>query len=465
MDWTTISPNTTIIPEPTEVYTYWSEYDNSFFISFDIQPSTSYTFTFGAGIADPYGNTLGEEKVVRFTTRDLDPSAYFSNPANVGTYNAYTETIVYVSYRNVSRLDFGLYRLDREDFINLNGSESWRYWDEFSPDPASLVRQWSEDADTPLNQMGLLSTKVASEEGGIMAPGLYYLELTAPEVQELPYWRPSKQIMVVSRLNLTLKQGETEALIWATDLASGQVVPGLSVRAVAEQNGSATLAEGQTGQDGVFKAEFPSQDMWDPFFVFAGEGDSFAAALNRWSQGIGPWQFDVPAQFYSQPYSGYFYTDRPIYRPGQTVRFKGILRTDDDARYSLPQGVKSLTVTVSDDQGKEIYSEDLPLSDMGALHGEFTLDEQAVLGYYWINAEFADQSFGVGFQVAEYRRPEFQVCVETDLDAYVQGDEIAVSSFATYYFGGPVAEAQVHWSVLSDGLLVALAGQGLLRLC
>jgi uncharacterized protein YfaS (alpha-2-macroglobulin family) len=451
MDPATIMSNTTIIPKPTEVYTYWNEYDNSFFISFGVQPSTSYTFTFGAKIADPYGNTLGQDQVVRFTTRALDPMAYLNAPGNVGTYNAYTETVAYATYRNVSRLDFGLYRLSREDFIHLNGSESWRYWDEFKPDPKALVRQWSEEVDAPLNQTGMLSTKVASEEGGTLAPGLYFLEVTAPEMKELEYWRPSRQIMVVSRLNLTLKQGETEALVWATDLASGQVVPDLPVSLQSE---SATLAEGRTDKDGVFRAEFPRQDMWEPFFVFAGEvgrdGISpYAAAINHWNQGISPWEFNLPAQFYSQPYSAYFYTDRPIYRPGQTVRFKGILRTDDDARYGLPTGVDSLMVTVSDDQGKEVYSEDLPLSDIGTLYGEFTLDEEASLGYYFISAQLGEQTFGVGFQVAEYRRPEFQVTVETDRDAYVQGDEIAVSAVATYYFGGPVANAQVQWSVLS----------------
>jgi uncharacterized protein YfaS (alpha-2-macroglobulin family) len=457
MDFTTIMPHTTILPEPTEVYTYWNDYDNSFFISFDIQPSTGYTVTFGAETADPYGNTLGADNVVRFTTGALDPMAYLNTRGQVGTYNAYTETIVYVNYRNVSRLDFGLYHLDREDFIRLNGDDAWQYWDDFSPNPKNLVRKWSEEADAPLNQTGQLSTKVASEEGGALAPGLYYLEVSAPETRELPYGRPSSQLMVVSRLNLTLKQGETEALVWATDLASGQVVPGLPVTL---QSDTATLAEGRTGQDGVFKAEFPPQNVWDAFFVFAGEGENFAAVLNRWNQGISPWEFDISAQFFSQPYAGYFYTDKPIYRPGQTVRFKGILRTDDDARYGLPEGVDSLRVTVSDDQGKEVYREDLSISDMGTLHGEFTLDEEAVLGYYWINAELADQSFGVSFQVAEYRRPEFQVSVETDRDAYVHGDEIAVSAVATYFFGGPVAEAQVHWSVLSRDYFFPWQGKG-----
>jgi hypothetical protein len=344
MDPTTITPNTTIIPQPTEVYTYWSDYDNSFFISFNIQPSTSYTITFGAKIADPYGNTLGQDQVARFTTRELDPTVYLNTRGQVGTYNAYTETVVYVTYQNVSRLDFDLYRLDQADFIRLNGNDAWQYWDKFSPNPKNLVREWSEDADTPLNQIGQLSTKVASyppsippaAQGGSLGslvPGLYYLEVTAPEMKKLSYWQPSRLLMIVSRLNLTLKQGETEALVWATDLASGQVVPGLSVSLQSE---SATLAEGRTGQDGVFKAEFPRQDIWNPFFVFAGEGDQFAAVLNRWNQGISPWEFNLSAQFFSQPYAGYFYTDKPIYRPGQTVRFKGILRTDDDARYGLP---------------------------------------------------------------------------------------------------------------------------------
>jgi len=263
--------------------------------------------------------------------------------------------------------------------------------------------------------------------------------------------------MVVSRLNLTLKQGETEALIWATDLASGEVVPDLPVTLQSE---FAILAEGQTDKDGVFRAEFPRQDMWEPLFVFAGEGETFAAAINRWNQGIAPWNFNIPAQFFSQPYSAYFYTDRPIYRPGQTVRFKGILRTDDDARYGLPAGVDSLTVTVTDDQGKEVYQETLPVSDMGTLHGEFTLDEEAVLGYYFIGAQLGEQAFGVGFRVAEYRRPEFQVEVQTDRDAYVHGDEIAVSVAASYYFGGPVANAQVRWSVLSRDYFFRWEGKG-----
>ncbi len=74
------------------------------------------------------------------------------------------------------------------------------------------------------------------------------------------------------------------------------------------------------------------------FFAVTGEpGDeNFSIAYNGWDEGINPWDFSVESEFWASDYQGYLYTDRPIYRPGQTVYFKGILRADDDANYSLP---------------------------------------------------------------------------------------------------------------------------------
>lgn len=439
MDRETVEENLTILPEPAELYTYWSDSDTRLSLSFTPEPSKAYTVILGAEAADSYGQELGEPHTVRFTTRALDPLAHLNGIGNMGTYNAYAETKAYVTFRNVSRLDFSLYRLGREEFLYLNGRDSWQRWRDFEPEQASLIRRWSEEVSAPLNEARFLSTTIAGE-GKAVTPGLYYLEVEGPGVDN-----PSRQMMVISPLNLILKAAEEEALIWATDLSSGQPVPDLEVSLYDED--SDLLATGRTGADGVFETDFAKRDPWQPIFAFAEE--PFSAALDRWSEGITPWEFDIPSQFVSSPYRAYFYTDRAIYRPGQKVYFKGILRSDDDAHYSLPTGVESLPVTVRDEQGREIYHEELPLSDMGTLHGEFTLDEEASLGYYSIEARFGEQSFGAGFQVAEYRKPEFEVKIETDGEDYVQGDEIVASVAATYYFGGPVADAKVHWSVLS----------------
>lgn len=452
MDMSTLGPNITILPEPTRVYTYWSEQDRAYVVSWDVQPSTSYEVRLGARMADPYGNTVGQERVIRFTTRALDPLAYLAVPGNVGTYNGYTSTYVYVTHRNVSQVDLGLYRLDWEDFARLTGPDQWQAWDRFDPrSQAELIRQWTIPTEAPLNESRYLRVDLSEQPQGSLPPGLYFLEVSAPEARQQQWWEPSRHILVVSRIHLTLKMARREALVWATDLASGAPVAGLEVRLM--NPGGDSLGSGHTGADGVFRTEFePLEDIWAPYLAFSGRPGSqdFAVISSDWYSGIGPWDFGLSTDFAPRPYRVYLHTDRPIYRPGQPVYFRGIVRLEDDAHYRLPSDLDTVSVTIYDDQGQKVYTDTLPLSDLGTFDGEFTLSGNAGLGYYFIETRIGEQTDGVGFQVAEYRRPEFQVSVTTDQDQYLAGDTIGTAVQATYFFGGPVAGARVNWSLLTQ---------------
>ena len=152
------------------------------------------------------------------------------------------------------------------------------------------------------------------------------------QTRRLASEKVSRYMFVKSRLNLTLKQTRSEALLWATDLASGQPVPDLSVGLYTGPDQMEAVA--RTGAEGLAVVDdLPLDDLWNPFFAVAGEpGDEgFGIAYNRWEEGINPWDFGVDSEFWGSEYQGYLYTDRPIYRPGQTVYFKGIVRADDDA--------------------------------------------------------------------------------------------------------------------------------------
>ncbi|MDY0020510.1 MAG: alpha-2-macroglobulin family protein, partial [Anaerolineae bacterium] len=108
---------------------------------------------------------------------------------------------------------------------------------------------------------------------------------------------------------------------------------------------------------------------------------------------------------------------------------------------------------IDDPQGKELYNDLLSLNEMGTLHGELLLSAEAPLGTYYLTLSHDDVEFyaSTSFQVAEYRKPEYEVQVKPDRDAYIDGDQIAVTSEATYYFGGAVGDANVRWSALSSG--------------
>ena len=112
----------TIVPEPTAVYSYYNSYENRYVISWPMQPQTGYTVTLAGKIADIFGNTLGQDEVIRFRTGDRKPFAHLNVPNEVGTYNAYADTEIAVSYRNVSELNFKLYTVSEADCATTTGS-------------------------------------------------------------------------------------------------------------------------------------------------------------------------------------------------------------------------------------------------------------------------------------------------------------------------------------------------------
>ncbi len=443
-----------IIPQPTSVYTYWMDDDTELRIAFALEPATVYNLTLDGEAPDKYGAPLGKTLRLRFTTDDLYPYARLNTNGELGTFNAYTDTVVYAGYRNVSRLDVGLYRMTPENFVRFYDSANYQYRETFHPAETALVRRWSAPVTPPRNVNRLIRLDMVDANAQQLPPGIYYLELTAPEVRSYdPEARPARYIFIRSRVNLTLKETRTESLVWATDLATGEPVPNLPVRFNGAKAG--WHAEGRTDSDGLYlTADRPETELWDSYFAFTGQpGDpDFAVGFNDWDSGINPWNFDVSVDYGSSRYAGYLYTDRPIYRPGQTVYFKGIVRADDDANYTIPTDMRAVAVRITDPEGKELYNERLNLSDMGTLFGELALDAEAALGTYYIQMEDPDRDFyaSASFTLAEYRKPEFQVAVTTDRDAYLNGETINVAVEASYYFGGPVANARVNWNVLSS---------------
>ena len=106
-----------------------------------------------------------------------------------------------------------------------------------------------------------------------------------------------------------------------------------------------------------------------------------------------------------------------------------------------------------DDRGEEIYSKVLPVTPRGSFSGKLELDADAPLGYYRIVVDTGSNrrsSFGLSFNVAEYRAPEFQVAVTPQEREVAQGDTLRVLVDSTYFFGGPVSNADVSYSVLSN---------------
>ena len=113
MDPDSITDNFTISPPVSEtaVYTYWWDSDTQLEISFPIQPSSDYEVTISGDVRGRYGHPLGESTTVHWHTRAYDPMVYLHNVGQVVTFNAYTETLAFITVRNVGQVEFDLYRM------------------------------------------------------------------------------------------------------------------------------------------------------------------------------------------------------------------------------------------------------------------------------------------------------------------------------------------------------------------
>ncbi|MDO8688752.1 MAG: alpha-2-macroglobulin family protein [Dehalococcoidia bacterium] len=271
---------------------------------------------------------------------------------------------------------------------------------------------------------------------------------------------------LVTRTHLTLKRSDNEIMAWALDMASGQPVKGLPL--IVYDNAGQKRAGGSTDQDGVMQvAMVRSADNPNELLYVAADGpDAASLVSSQWSQGFYPSDFQISSNYSRQLYDGYVYTDRPIYRPGQAVYYKGIVRADDDARYSIPAKV-AFVIETSDAMGRLLDRQTVTPSDMGTFDGKLELSAETSTGYYSIKLweeSSAPQQGPTGptapskgryvppvasgsFQVAEYRKPEFEVSLATDRPEYVQGQTISATLDSRYFFGQPVAGADVKWQV------------------
>jgi uncharacterized protein YfaS (alpha-2-macroglobulin family) len=233
----------------------------------------------------------------------------------------------------------------------------------------------------------------------------------------------STALVIVSRLALVVKASEARTLVWSVDSLTGQPV----AARVYRQGGPSSLADG----DGLTRLT----RVKDETVLLAKFGESWALS----GSSVQSWNVKRTI--------GYAYTERPVYRPGDTVFVKGILR---DARTLQPRSSAVLRVRVYD-QGSntEVYRGSATTNAYGSFSVSLELSGRAKTGQYVVGVTGAEgtEAFNGLFKVESYRKPEYAVTVTLPKKA-VQGDRAVTAKIAAaYLFGGKVSNARVRYTV------------------
>ena len=263
----------------------------------------------------------------------------------------------------------------------------------------------------------------------------------------------SRMIIWVTNAILVEKPLHRETLYYLADAITGKPLSGIKLNLFCyakENNGDgekiiAAAANKITDENGMAVAGFTEKQ--------ASNGNCLAIAIDNGCfafQGFSPiWysQDDTQPEDFARTFLS---TDRPVYRPLQTVKFKcwvNQAKYDHDGP-SLYSG-RQFTVHVLDPQREIVLEQQLTADRYGGFQGECPLTKNAMLGEYSI--EIADNSIRHGgscsFRVEEYKKPEFEVTVDSPTEPALLGDTVTATVKAQYYFGAPVTKAKVHYKV------------------
>lgn len=171
---------------------------------------------------------------------------------------------------------------------------------------------------------------------------------------------------------------------------------------------------------------------------------------------------------YSSLYRGYYpsnshddyqegveiFTDRSIYRPGQTVYFKTIAFSKKDQSANLLTN-KSIKVSLYDTNGQIVAEKNLKTSEFGSVSGEFVLPKSTLNGYFSIQTDLGGYN---SLRVEEYKRPTFEVKFDKNEETYSFGDKITLKGQAETYSGVKLQGATVNYRINKAPLFFRMSG-------
>jgi hypothetical protein len=243
-------------------------------------------------------------------------------------------------------------------------------------------------------------------------------------------------IVIKSDLVFVTKVGRQRILGFVADRTSGEPVSAATVQ-VMKRNGPPTAFH--TNSDGLtdIKAEAGAGLDSDDLRIVVQKGDD--VTINS----LLLWNFGESAR----SWTGYIYTDRPVYRPGDTVHFRGILRRSKSPNgYAIPAG-QSFAVQIQDPDGKSVYTRHLTANSNGIIHDELITNRAASLGGYFIQVGSSDGAMTGNFEIQDYKKPEYEVRVIPAKPRVLEGEKLDLTINARYYYGEPVKNAKVEYSV------------------
>ena len=344
-----------------------------------------------------------------------------------------------VTYRNITEFHFRLVEFDYEAFLRSNkySPESLERNERRAILSRQSVRSWSVDLPATKDYKQRVESFPIPDD---LPKGSYLLIASQNDqfnendniISFTQLW--VSDLALVTRAHY--QDGRMDGFV--LDAESGTPIVGAKVRLWhRERNQRVELTPVTTDKDGRF--DLRSDNHRQCMVLVSKDGDQLATSnyVNTYRN---------PRTRNSQQTR--FFTDRSIYRPGQTIHYKGIcidVNQQNDNYKTIPN--RQLIVVFMDVNGKEIEQREHRTNDYGSFSGSVTAPRDRLMGRMFLRVKGAPRGQAY-FRVEEYKRPKFRVSLDAPEIAPKLNDTVKLQGKATAYTGAAINDAKVSWRVV-----------------
>ena len=390
-------------------------------------------------------------RVMEKHLRDMPGAVRMYRSANVGFYAGHSATAlrrlqkkelslqtlrtarsnetckVHVDVRNLTELTVQIYALDLEAYYrkhHISGKVDQLDLDLIAPDQEFVhtvagyeaFAPLSFDLELPVNGSGVWAVAISSDA------------------------QRATTLVVQSDLDMIVKSSHEQLFVYTQNMLQQAPEAGVRLIAVLPNGSEQKIVELVTDDQGVARLDLADQDIQGDIQVLAVKDRSVAATnlslkkLNTASSLVG---------------QSLIYTERPAYRPGETLHWRAIARLAEGDRWVTPKDSQG-TVHLIDPEGNLFWKAPAVWNEFGTTNGTVEIPELAVNGTWNMRYQGSQQVSTCEFQVESFRVPRAEVILEAGEQVVWRGDSVPVTATARTTYGAPLAGALLRWT-LPDG--------------
>ncbi|MEO7330308.1 MAG: MG2 domain-containing protein, partial [Minicystis sp.] len=417
-------------------------------------PGKSYGLKIKASaVKDIHGQTMVADVDQKVIFDDLWPSAEIGLTGSI--FEPTAKKGIPIASVNAKEVELATVKLTEEAILSFQGDAKHGphdpHLDEITLLPGAKTLRLKPTA--AVNKAAEHLVQTDDVLGGKDKRGPLALAIRYTERPGTRYARTANRAAIaqVTDLAISAKISTKGSLVWITHLSNAAPVDGASVKIAIPHAGAPQVFK--TDANGFVSipasAFVPATSGVERAVIFAAAGDDWT--YRRVSDTLNGWRFGASVDLSADRPFGMLFTDRGIYRPGDTVRIKGIFREEARSGSSTPQN-RPVEITVNGPDGESLQKLSPTLSPFGTLSVDVKVPDTGRLGSYSIQANVSGSprdypDVSSDFEVAEYRAAEFKVSVQSDKPSYIRGDKASWTGRGDYLFGAPMANADVRMQV------------------